>query len=227
MMKLKFIAPLMALFLFAATSCDKDNEPQKPITTNKSEVLDVRDYGSWVYVNLKTGETQTVKDWGIWNYMKSEGHGKPSTLVKSMPAPGKESDITIKWDIAFHRYNEVKTNGATVVETSATAIADLKEIPATGYKGDEIKENTMIVDMSKMMQGIVGYAAKTPINPELTKWLKKIPQPGMPPFTLELSKKVYVVKCKDGGVAKLLIKDYRNAVGEKGYVDLEWEYTGK
>ena len=78
----------MALSLSTTlTSCSDDDE-KKEETEMKTLTVDATAYNQWVYVNFKDGKTQTV----------------------TMEGSDDESAVTIDWQIAIHRYTEVKTN---------------------------------------------------------------------------------------------------------------------
>ena len=101
----------MALSLSTTlTSCSDDDE-KKEETEMKTLTVDATAYNQWVYVNLKDGKTQTV----------------------TMEGSDDESAVTIDWQIAIHRYTEVKTNGGSVVKTDMTDMSKVTTIPTGGY----------------------------------------------------------------------------------------------
>ncbi len=81
-------------------------------------------------------------------------------------------------------------------------------MPEGDYKADENitnedEEYAIITDMSKMMQGNVGYAKTATVNKVLCSWVKKTETGSMPPTIYEPTMHVIVLKCKDGSWAKL------------------------
>ena len=104
----------------------------------------------------------------------------------------------------------------------------MTSLPAAGYKPDTVVKARVITDMSKMQQGLVGYAAQSSLNATLGGWLIRTPTGTMPPYTYKLSGKVYVVKFKSGANAKLKFTDYSDATGQKnGVVTFSYVYQAK
>ncbi len=180
--------------------------------------VDASDYSKWVYINLETGETESVRDFSAWNYLNENDE-----VVETTSAMGGEEDITIDWHIAIHR-EDIRTNGATVVATGVTSFDALTEIPADGYMPDETVENSVITDMSYMMSGKVAYAETSLINKTLCGWIEKVPTGSMPPYTYNYPKLVYVAKFADGSYAKLQFTDRSNDMGVSGHITFASEY---
>ncbi|HBX20794.1 MAG TPA: hypothetical protein DEF88_10155, partial [Porphyromonadaceae bacterium] len=103
---------VMAVIALCAVACGDDDEPTPKITEDE-KTIDATSYSDWTYINLETGATQVVKDYSKWYYAGDKTYAE---------AQAKESDITIDWHIAIHRFN-VKTNKGGAVETSATALS--------------------------------------------------------------------------------------------------------
>ncbi len=226
----KFLLFALALGMVTFTACSDDDDDKVTKDDNGGEEhsgveptysdhlsLDASDYSVWTYINLKTGEMETLQDFSEWNYISG------SDIVKTKDAEGSEDDITIDWHIAIHRY-DIRTNNGSAVETEYTKFSDLTEIPTSGYEEDVMVENEIITDMTDMMTGTVGYAAVDLINPVLCGWLESTPTGSMPPYTYEPTGLVYVAKFEDGSYAKLLFTDYTNDMGSSGYVVFSWEY---
>lgn len=185
-----------------------------------SMTVDVSDYSKWTYINLKTGEMQTLRDFNAWNYIFNGAVDSTTT------AQGSENDITIDWHIAIHRY-DIRTNGGAAVATTETTMGNVTTMPTSGYASDETVENTIVTDMARMMTGIVGYAATAQKSQTLSAWLTKTPTGTMPPYTYEPTNLIYVVKCSDGNYAKLKFTDYQNSEGTSGYVTFMYEFVNK
>ena len=204
--------------------CGEDKPEPKPTpgkTVAKKMTVDATNYADWTYINLETGETEVHRDFSSWTSYKGD------TVISHTPAKGSEADVKIKWHIAIHRF-DVKTNAGEAVATTETDLDKVTSLPAAGYKPDTVVKARVITDMSKMMQGIVGYADEETLNATLGGWLILTPTGTMPPYTYKLSGKVYVVKFKSGANAKLKFTDYSDATGrKKGVVTFSYVYQAK
>lgn len=219
-MKLKNYAAMLAVSLCVMSCDDKDDVTPAPDPVKSQMTVNTSDYGTWTYIDLKTGKTQTIRDFSAWNYMTD---GK---IVETTPAQGNEADITIDWQIAIHRY-DIKTNGGEAVATTETLMANVTAMPEGGYTADKTVENTLLTDMSGMANSKIGYAATAKMNPVLCGWLKKTATGAMPPYTYDPTNLIYVLKCKDGSYAKLKFTDNTDAEGKSGYVTFSYEYIAK
>lgn len=205
---------VMAVIALWVVACSDDDEPE--ITTVEDTItINATSYADWTYINLETGATQVVKDYSRWYYAGTDTYAD---------AQASESDITIDWHIAIHRFN-VKTNNGGAVETSATELANLTAIPSSGYTSDvEITTDSgVITDLSGMMSGNVGYASSGTINEVLGNWVTRSGSMGAYVYTL--SGMVYVVKFADGSYAKLKFTDHSNDEGTTGHVTFAYEYV--
>ena len=204
--------------------CSEDKPEPKPTpgkTVAKKMTVDATNYADWTYINLETGETEVHREFSSWTSYKGD------TVISHTPAKGSESDVKIKWHIAIH-YFDVKTNAGEAVATTETDLDKVTSLPAAGYKPDTVVKARVITDMSKMMQGIIGYADQSTLNATLGGWLILTPTGTMPPYTYKLSGKVYVVKFKSGANAKLKFTDYSDATGrKKGVVTFSYVYKAK
>ena len=184
--------PLSTMFV----SCGDDDE-KKEDTNAQTLTVDATDYAQWVYVNLKDGKTQTV----------------------TMEGSDDESKVTIDWQIAIHRYTEIKTNNGSVVQTDMTDMSKVTEIPASGYTADETGQQVLI---KFIMPPTEDCYVTTHYN-TLMKWTEGSAMAG----TLATTNKVFVLKCKDGTYAKLQFNDFANADNVKGHVTFSYEYPVK
>lgn len=127
------------------------------------------------------------------------------------------------WDMAVHRY-DAKTNNGSVMETTYTDLNIFRN-EAKPTEGDYVKDvetdSTIIVDMSNMMDGQIGYA-KSKVNTKLSEWLNR-DMSSMPP-TYTLSDKVYIVKLPDGTKAAVKLSNYMNDSYDKGYLTINYIY---
>ncbi len=151
--------------------------------------IDATSYTDWVYIDFST--------------MTAE------TLPVEAPAPAT-------WDIAVHRY-DAKTDGATV---SATASGDFTTLtPAGTPVADEWTTQTIVTDMSTMMDGYLSYAESS-YNRELSRWLD-VDKSTMPPI-YTMSGKVYLVNLRDGRRVALRLDNYMDGSGIKGYLTIRY-----
>lgn len=159
--------------------------------------IDATDYTKWVYLDF---------------------HGRTA-----MTAGMSEEEAPAEWDIAVHRY-DVKTNGAAVLETGITGLElfmSSGKMPEGEYVEDEWTTEKIIVDMSGMMDGNIGYSESW-YNSELSKWLK-VDTSTMPPL-YSMSHKVYAVKLADGSNLALKLSNYMDASGVKGFMTIDYVY---
>ena len=175
-------------------SC-KDSEKKDPTTNIGNTVtltdVDVSAYDQWVYLSF---ESRT-----------------PVVL-------GVEEDAPAQWDIALHREN-VKTNRGAALVTEATSLAALTELPSGDFVSDVMTDSTLIVDMSQMMQGILGYQ-KSEINPVLNAWVERS---GMPPV-YTVKNNVYVVRTQEGRYATIKFASYKDAEDKTGFATFSYVF---
>lgn len=192
-----WMVALMALsFSTTFVSCSDDDE-KKEGTNARTLTVDATAYNQWVYVNLKDGKTQTV----------------------TMEGADDESAVTIDWQIAIHRYTEVKTNGGSIVKTDMTDIDKVTTLPTSGYIADESDQSVLI---KFIMPPTSDCYVTTHFNTAM-KWTEGSAMDG----TLSTTNNVFVLKCKDGTYAKLQFTDFANADNVKGHVTFNYEYPVK
>ncbi|WP_294531490.1 HmuY family protein [uncultured Bacteroides sp.] len=195
MFKLGSISAMLILLSVTGVACSNDDD-EKKVNDPKTQTLtvDATKYNQWVYVNLKDGKTQTV----------------------TMDGKDDESKVTIDWQIALHRYTEVKTNGGSVVQTAETSMDKVTEAPAGGYTADSDGQRILVkFSMPPTDDCFVTTHCNT-----VMKWTEGSAMDG----TLATTNKVFVLKCKDGSVAKLQFTDYANSDNVKGHVTLQYQY---
>lgn len=136
-------------------------------------------------------------------------------------APQPEPD---HWSIAIHR-NNVRTNGAEVLETSYTSIDDLPLASSTftglPFTPDTWTENQVWVDQSRLLQEYVGNQGIR-INTVLSSWLTVSLPPIPPAFTL--NSHVFLVRFPNGKVAALQLVNYMNTAGVKCHLTIKYKY---
>ena len=163
---------------------------------NEGEIfIDATSYTQWVYIDFSERSTVTL---------------------------GYDEDAPQNWDIAVHRY-DVKTNGAKVVETNYSDFD--QAITATIDEADLVSDiwttNQIVIDMSTMMDGYLGYT-ESYYNPELSKWLN-VDTSTMPPIYTP-SGKVYIVYLPDGTRAGVKLLNFMNDMQVKGYMTIQYMY---
>lgn len=184
-----------------------------------------------------SGEGDLVTEYGFLEYNPSEKTGTiyidATDYTKwiyldfsertAVTAGMSEEEAPAEWDIAVHRY-DVKTNGAAALETGMTGLELFMSsgaMPEGDYVGDEWTTEQIIVDMSGMMDGNIGYSESW-YNRELSKWLK-VDTGTMPPV-YSMSHKVYAVKLADGTHLALKLSNYMDATGVKGFMTIDYVY---
>ena len=163
--------------------------------------IDATSYTQWTYIDFDHQEifvTNIDKDKG------AELEAQPQS-----------------WQLALHRY-DAKTNVGSVLETQYNSLSELKnagKLPEGTFVADI--EGKVTTDMSGMMEGNILYA-DSPINMEIGKWLN-VDTSEMPPI-YTLSKKVYLLKTKEGKYAALYLSNYMNDALKKGFMTIDYIY---
>lgn len=160
--------------------------------------IDATSYTRWNYLDLHTLKADTVN------------------ISQGTPAPAR-------WDIAVHRY-DVKTNGGAAMRSGFTSLESLiasGRIPTGDYVADEYTTSTIVVDMSHMMDGWLGYA-ESYYNRVLSSWLD-VDKSSMPPIYTK-SDCVYVLRMADGTYAALQLADFMDSAGVKGFMTIRYIY---
>lgn len=105
-------------------------------------------------------------------------------------------EVGINWHIAVHRY-EIKTNNGSAVNTHIPDIENVIALPDGKYEEDEtvnyftesaVEGTTpylLVMDMSGMMDGNIGYALDGQINRVLCDAVTRTETGGMPPCCME------------------------------------------
>ncbi len=172
--------------------------------TRGSVTVDATNYTKWVYIDLHD----------------------LSTAIGRVPTSAAEIDTTWQpdnWDIAVHRY-DAKTNGASVAKTDFTTIDDFLAngtIPTDGYVEDMLTDTTVIIDMSQMLQNIVGYGY-TMYNAKLSEWFY-LDRSTMPPG-YNLRDNVFIVRFADDTHAAIKLASYMNSANIKGHLTISFAY---
>lgn len=164
--------------------------------------VDATDYYTWTYLNFHTLTTDTFL----------------IDLTLDTPLADEPTD----WDIALHRW-DVRTNGGEALETTYTSLDDLAAagtLPTGDYVEDTWYEY-VAVDMTDVVTGNIGYLGCY-VNLELSKWMDVSTGYGPPTYTA--SGRVYMVHLADDTYLALLLSNYMNTSGTKGYLTIDYIY---
>lgn len=197
---------IMTGTILSSLSCDGiyDDPSEMPVESKPFQYVDATSYTKWVYFYLDKNTFET------YDYNDSTG-------------------MSDGWAFAMHRY-DCKTNGGSAYETQYTSLDDLSAALSAGtfslptddqFTAD--KADSIIIDMSTMMQGYLGYA-KSEKNSVLGRWLD-VNTSQMPPIYTP-SNKVYLVRLKDSSVAAILFTAFSNPYiyDTKGYISFDYIY---
>lgn len=204
---------MTAVIALSLLSCDDlydspDTSTLIPNSEQRYEYINATSYFHWIYINL---HSKTVEDTVTLGFYDTE-------------------HIPTSWDIALRHY-DIKTNDATVKETEYRNLSDFKRDVENGafrkpQPSEMIPDNlndSVIYDMSTMLEGYVGYAP-TRVNRELGKWLD-LNLSTMPPIYTP-SGRVYLLEMKDGTMAAIHFTGFSNPniYNTKGYISFEYLY---
>ncbi|GHV57903.1 hypothetical protein FACS1894182_08050 [Bacteroidia bacterium] len=193
------------------SSCDKDKDDLFKKTEPKEglAVLDCSSYLQWNFFSLAQGK-----------------------LIGACDAGNEAEYATWRtrtdWDLAFHR-QDVKTNSGVsgngkggILEydfNGQTFDFDaVKDAPKSGYQLDV--QDSVIYDMSQMMQGIIGYA-KTGLTQPTQKWAVLT---DMQNNKWEYAQKVFIVRTADEKYAKIYLKNFKSDTGASGTITMQYVY---
>ncbi|ADV45155.1 HmuY family protein [Bacteroides helcogenes] len=230
-MKIYHYIAMLAVTL-SVTACAYTNhfldedEREEVLPYSTLQNVKVSAYDTWTYIDLKTGKMETHPDAGEWIY---GGTGGVREAQQAEP-------IGIEWHIAVHRY-EFKTNGASVLNTGKTDMANVTTLPEGSYTPDavlpyETEKDKMegayllSMDMAGMMAGNIGYAHNPSINLPLCEGITRTPTGTMPPVIYGNTDKVFVLKWDDGSWATLQITGVVHTVsGVSNYLSFNYKYN--
>ena len=194
-----------------ATSTDYYMSINGTIGTTKNA-----DFNLALYMNVKA-----MEDGGMQMNMGGDLVGK--STGKTYGVDGDETSF--EWDLAFLRY-DIKTNGGAAIMLQTSDLESVTSADVTGESFTSDVDGEVMVDMSGMMSGFVGYQP-TKVNEVLAKWVTATPTGSMPPYTYKINGKVFVVKTADGKYAKLRFTDMSDATGKNEAATFDYEYPLK
>ncbi|MDR2683542.1 MAG: HmuY family protein [Dysgonamonadaceae bacterium] len=201
------LALLSVLYL---SSCgNKDDLFQKSEPKEGLAILDCSSYTQWNFFSFSKGE-----------------------IIGSCDADNAADNESWRnrtdWDLAFHR-QDVKTNSSIsgtgkggILEydfKGQTFDFDLVTVaPSSGYTVDE--PDSIIYDMSQMMQGIIGYV-RTGLSQPPKKWAVL---EDMMNSKWIYAQKVFVVRTADNKYAKIYLKNFKSDAGASGTITMQYVY---
>lgn len=206
-----YIWGAIALLLLPACNGILGDIYDEPLPKEKKEF-------GFIQINdkAKTGRIYIdATDYKQWHYIDLH--------QKQVVSAAVEDKAPADWDFAIHRY-DAKTNNGTVAECDATdfnSLPAIKSLPENAFIPDEWSKNRIIIDLSKMMEGIV-VRKDDYYNPCLSKWLH-VDTSTMPPIYTP-SGKIYILRIKDGSYAAIRLKNYMNDAAVKGFMTIDYLY---
>lgn len=161
---------------------------------------------------------------GIYTYWFDVfGKGMDNNALRWFRTTGKQPEPK-EWDLAFHRQN-VRTNGATVLETNYTSLDQLPEnsssFTGVDFTPDTWSEKDVWADETKMLLSLIGCQGIT-INKPLSSMLQ-VNIPPMPP-TYGINNHVFLIKLKNGNMAAIQLVNYMNSAGQSCHLTLNYKY---
>lgn len=230
------------------------DEPSNTVTVRKNQlVVDATCWGDWYYIDfdslaaladsgdsiaLRNAQTQftaysipmerageaTDSTTGIFTYWFDVfGKGIGNNELRAFRPTASQSEPE-HWSIAIHR-NNVRTNGASVLETNYTSMDDLPENSAefngAEFTEDVMTQNVVWVDESQMLQSLIG-CQRIKVNTVLSSWLK-LDIPPMPP-SFNLNNHVFIIRFPNGRNAAVQLENYMNSAGVKCWLTINYKY---
>lgn len=138
--------------------------------------------------------------------------------------PTAEQTSPENWTFAVHR-NNVRTNGASVLETAYTSMDALPEnsdaFRNMKFTEDEWTENEVWDSQEQMLLGYVPSQG-IELNRVLSSWLT-MDIPPMPP-AFSMNNHVFILRLKNGKYAALQLENYLSPKGAKCYLTINYKY---
>ena len=240
-----------SVFVLSLTACDgvMDGlyDTDDVVTVGSSVYIDASNMNNWYYIDLHAlqalaaeGKEQQMSfpPYAIPTELTGEWDGESMMctywydvfdkgLKNNEKRSSRQADTQPEpehWDVAIHR-NNVRTNGATVWETSLQDISKAgldTPLEGAGVK-DEWNETDVWVDMSQMFNGVIGNQ-RIKMNTLLSSWLTISLPPIPPAFTYNGN--VFILRLNDGTYAALRLAEYRKN-GTNCCMTIEYKYPLK
>ena len=195
--------------------------------------LDCQSYDDWVFVDLDNLTTQTravpktlTQEWDGFSGIAYLQHTDLKTMdyVEEDFVKTDTQEKPEKWHLGIHHF-DVMTSGAGVLETSYTSLLDLPK-SSDSFKDetftfDEPTINVVILDRTQMLSYYIGYQ-KITLNRVLSGWVKM--DLSTPPPVYSSTGHVYILKFPDGKFCAMKLDDYKNSLGDKGFMIISYIY---
>lgn len=168
-------------------------------------------------------DCSSYTDWYFFSF--EEGKVIGSCDAQDEQAYAKWYD-RMDWDLAFHRQN-IKTNsgisgvgrgGILEYEQESFDFEAIAEAPTEGYAVDV--PDSVIYDMSNMMEGKIGYAY-TGVSRPVKDWAVLT---DMMSGTWSYKQKGFIVRTADEKYAKIYLKNFKSDIGVSGTVTMLYIY---
>lgn len=200
LLSIQVVAVALSAFLFA--SCGKDQKETPLSLAIKQHTLSRKTgYGNdWVYYSFESGkEIQGVNE--------------------------ENRAGRLDWDVAFNRYNNIRTNSGTsgkgkggARDMGKVAFKSVKVAPTDGYIVDQ--KDSIMYGLGTLLQG--GQAEMGPST--LNEVLKGAIVFSGPPPTYTMSEHVFVIKTANGKYVKMQVEGFHDKEGKSGYVAFRYVY---
>ncbi len=216
---------ILGIILFGGlfSACDMlggiyDNDKDNPQTENTDDISPVNQDGSRTIY-------RDCSDFRQWTYIDLHTIEPTITVSTISPDDFSETGKPSEWDIAIHRY-DVKTNGAGVLMTQYHSISELETagLPINPqWVKDQYFEESIIIDLSRMLEGILKYAPGYK-NTEASKWMN-VDISNMPP-DYAMYDNVILCQFTDGTYAAFQLKDFMSKDNNrlKGWMTVQYKY---
>ena len=197
--------------------------------------IDATSYTQWHYIDIES-QTISIEELPVPEYLPDNKEQDSQNSVQNLNSD-KPSGVPENWQFAIHRY-DCKTNGGAACETEFTDIRTfIQSINKEGIQKydfvedvkasdpqklqDENELGKIVVDMSHMMDGWLGYASSD-INLVVGRWLD-VNKSQMPPIYTP-SGKVYVIKMSDGTYGAIQLRDFKSKKNIKGVMTIDYAW---
>lgn len=208
----RIIIPLATILLFFS-ACDIDH------LWDKDHLLSYIEPQEGVFVYDCTSYT----DWHFFSFAE----GKVIGSCDAMDSLENEHwHNRTDWDLAFHRQNVKSNSGVSGIGQGGIlsyyqSVFDfdaILEAPEEGYVVDV--QDSVVYDMSQMMQGTIGYA-HTGVNPETKDWA--VLQDMMAGLWV-YKQNAFIVRTADAKYAKIHLMNFKDERGASGTVTMKYVY---
>ncbi len=209
----KSLTAFTLLCIFFLSSCEMDHLWDKDYMFSYLEAQD----GVFVH------DCSNYTLWHFFSFEKGEVIGSCDAMDS---LANEEWSKRTDWDLAFHRQN-IKSNGGV----SGVGQGGIMEYVQTNFDFDAVHSapeegyvvdvpDSVIYDMSRMMEGKIGYAY-TGINPVTKDWAVLT---DMMSGLWTYAQKVFIVRTATGKYAKIYLMNFKSEIGASGTITMKYVY---